>query len=165
MEAILEDLIAIISQEIEAFNQLLKTLHEKQRAIVEGEIEKLNSTVQDENQLAKETKSLEALRIERSQELALQLEMDNLNPKLSEIIAKVENKYAQRLQEQRDLLRSLVEKIQVLNQSNQFLLDYSLNFIEKSMELLLTANDKRNIYQRDGKILKGQKNIVVDQCM
>lgn len=163
MEAIIEELIDVIAEEIEAFNQLLVTLHDKQRAIVEGEIERLNTTVEHESKLAMETKSLEALRLDKSQKLAEQLEMESLNPKLSEIIEKVEKRYAQRLSEQRDLLRTLVKKIQVLNKSNQFLLDYSLKFIEESMAVLLSGAEPKNIYKKDGKMLKEMKNIVLDQ--
>jgi len=154
MEHIIEELITIISSEIDAFNDLLKTLHEKQRAIVEGEISRLDKHVQNETRLANTTRSLEAERIERSKELAEELQIDSLNPKLSEIIEKVEEKYAQRLSEQRELLRSLVLKVRNLNQSNQFLLNYSLKFIEKNMEMLFGDTNAPNIYKKDGKLHK-----------
>ncbi len=163
MEAIVEELIEIIASEIEAFNSLLKTLHEKQRAIVEGEIDKLNASVESETELASQTKSLEAERMDRSRKLARQLDMENLNPRLSEIIDKVEKRYAQRLQEQRDLLRNLIERIQIMNKNNQFLLNHSLKFIEKSMELLLSP-DATNVYKKDGKMNKAvQRKNVLDQ--
>lgn len=152
MDAIVEDLISIIASEIEAFEQLLKTLHAKQRAIVEGQIERLNKYVQTENKLAHKTKSIEAERLEKTKELAKNLSLDDLNPRLSKIIEGVEGKYAQRLEEQRDLLTSLVEKIQTLNKSNQFLLNHSLKFIEQSIKILLGGNDKASIYQKDGKL-------------
>ncbi len=152
MDPIVEDLISIIASEIEAFEQLLKTLHEKQRAIVEGQTERLNKYVQSENKLANKTKSIETERLAKTKELAKNLSLDDLNPRLSKIIEEVEGKYAERLQEQRDLLKSLVEKIQTLNKSNQFLLNYSLEFIEKSMKILLGGNDKASIYQKDGKL-------------
>lgn len=161
MEDIVEELIEIIAREIEAFNGLLQTLHDKQRAIVEGEIERLNATVEDESRIASETRTLEAERVERSRKLAEHLEMENLNPKLSELIDKVEKRYAQRLREQRDLLRSLVERIQTMNKNNQFLLNHSLNFIEKSMELLLTSNAPLNLYKKDGKVNSGPGAIKV----
>ncbi len=166
MESIIEELIAIIAQEIETFNKLLNTLHDKQRAIVEGEIEQLNASVKAETAIASETKTLEEERLARARQLARTLEMEEVDPKLSEIIDKVEKKYAQRLDEQRDLLRALIEKVQVLNQNNQFLLDYSLNFIEKSMELLLTGGQKLPIYQKDGQVRKDlQKYKVLDQSV
>ena len=164
MEAILEELTAIIAREIEAFDKLLKTLHDKQRAIVEGEIDRLNSSVEKEGELASETKALEVERIDRSRRLAKELSMENLNPKLSEIIERVEKKYAQRLRGQRDLLKSLIGKVQTLNQNNQFLLNYSLNYIEKSMEILLTGNKQANIYRKDGKVEKEVRK-VFDQCI
>ncbi|MFQ5649060.1 MAG: flagellar protein FlgN [bacterium] len=166
MEAIVEELIEIIAKEIHAFSSLLEILHEKQRAIVEGEIERLNVSVENETELASETKSLESERIKRSRTLAKQLEMENLNPKLSEIIEKVEKRYAKRLQEQRELLRNLVERIQHMNKNNQFLLNHSLNFIEKSMEVLLTSSDPVKVYRKDGKLRKGlQKMNVLDHVV
>jgi flagellar biosynthesis/type III secretory pathway chaperone len=154
MEHIIEEVIAIIANEIEAFNELLKTLHHKQRAIVEGEISRLDKHVQAETRLASQTRSLEAERIERSRELAEELQIETLNPKLSEIIDKVEEKYAQRLSEQRELLRTLVQKVRNLNQSNQFLLNHSLQFIEKNMEMLFGEHQSPNIYRKDGKVHK-----------
>ena len=166
MEHIIEELIAIISSEIDAFNDLLETLHEKQRAIVEGEISRLNKHVQTETRIANQTRSLEAERIERSKELAEELRIESLNPKLSEIIEKVEEKYAQRLSEQRDLLRSLVQKVRNLNESNQFLLNYSLKFIEKNMEMLFGESPSPNIYKKDGKLQKeAAKSKIVDHSV
>jgi flagellar biosynthesis/type III secretory pathway chaperone len=166
MEAILEELTAVMSKEIEAFNELLATLHEKQRAIVEGEIEQLNKSVQDEGKLARETRALEEERVERTRALAKKLDIKNLNPRLSEIIQKVEKQYARRLQEQRDLLRSLVQKIHNLNQSNQFLLNYSLKFIEKTMEILLNGSDRASMYKKDGKLGKSlRRKRILDQSI
>lgn len=152
MDAIIEDLISIIASEIEAFEQLLKTLYAKQKAIVEGQTERLNKYVHSENKLANKTKSIESDRLAKTKELAEKLALDDLNPRLTRIIEEVEGKYAERLQEQRDLLKSLVEKIQTLNKSNQFLLNYSLKFIENSMKILLGGNDKAPIYKKDGKL-------------
>ncbi|RMF66786.1 MAG: flagellar protein FlgN [Calditrichaeota bacterium] len=152
MDEIVEQLIEVISREIEAFQRLLQTLHQKQRAIVEGEIGRLNEHVQTESKLANETKTLEAERLRRTRELAQSLSMEDLNPKLSQIIQKVEKKYAQRLAEQRELLRGLAQKIQNLNKNNQFLLDYSLKFIEENMRLLLSSNDQFTVYKKDGKL-------------
>jgi flagellar biosynthesis/type III secretory pathway chaperone len=166
MQAIIEELIVIMSKEIEAFNDLLGTLHLKQRAIVEGEVERLNQTVQDETKLARETKALEGERIERTRELAKKLHIKNANPRLTEIIEKVEEQYAHRLQEQRDLLRSLVEKIHNLNQGNQFLLNYSLKFVEKTMEILFNGNDKSSLYKKDGQLQKSMtKNRIFDHSV
>jgi len=152
MDAIIEDLISTIASEIDAFEQLLKTLHKKQRAIVEGQTERLNKYVQSESKLVNKTKAIETERLAKTKELAKKLSLDDLNPRLSKIIEEVEGKYTERLREQRDLLMSLVEKIQTLNKSNQFLLNYSLRFIEKSMKILLGGNDKASIYQEDGKL-------------
>ncbi len=154
MEKLIEELILIISKEVEAFSLLLKTLNEKQRAIVEGAIEKLNKNVKDEGEITHQTKSLETQRIARTQELAKMLSLDNINPRLSVLIEKVEEKYAQRLSEQRDLLCSIIEKINDLNASNQFLLHYSLQLIENSMTLLLNGNEKLTTYRKDGKVKK-----------
>lgn len=166
MDAIVEDLISIVTREIAAFEELLKMLKDKQRAIVEGQTERLNKYVEDESKLAAETKSIENERVVKTQELAEKLALDELNPRLSEIIEQVEDKYAERLREQRTLLKSLVEKIQTLNRSNQYLLNYSLKFIEKSMKILLGGSDKTAIYQRDGSLQKRTvKQKVLDRAV
>lgn len=166
MEAIVEELIAVISKEIDAFNRLLETLHAKQRAIVEGQIEQLNGHVEDETRLADETKSLENERLASSQKLARELEMTNVNPRLSEIIGQVEERYAKRLGEQRDLLRNLVQRIQIMNQNNQFLLDHSLKFIEKSMAVLLSSQEQGKVYKKDGGVNPGlRESKMLDQTI
>ncbi|HEX9654801.1 MAG TPA: flagellar export chaperone FlgN, partial [bacterium] len=116
--------------------------------------------------LARETRALEEERVERTRALAKKLDIKNLNPRLSEIIQKVEKQYARRLQEQRDLLRSLVQKIHNLNQSNQFLLNYSLKFIEKTMEILLNGSDRASMYKKDGKLGKSlRRKRILDQSV
>lgn len=169
MDDIIEDLIAIIQREVDAFNELLDTLREKQQAIVEGEVSRLNSSVQNETRVTSETKHLEAERIERSRELAKELNMPRqvgANPKLSEIIDAVEEKYAERLREQRELLRSLIQKVQYVNKSNQFLLDYSIKFVEQNIELLLgTAEKGKSVYEKDGKVAQASKRKYLDRCV
>jgi hypothetical protein len=166
MERIIEELIGVIAKEIEAFDELLQTLRAKQRAVVEGAVERLNKSVEEEGKLASQTKALEAERIERTKKLARELEMENANPKLSEIVEKVEEKYAQRLAEQRELLRSVVQNIQNINKSNQYLLNYSLDYIEKSMQILLSGDDSTNVYQKDGTVRQGAtKNQLLDQSI
>lgn len=165
MEIIVEELIRTISSEIDAFNELLVTLREKQKAIVEGAVDRLNKSVEDESKLASQTKVLEAERIERTKELAAKLKMENRNPMLSEIIEKVEEKYSQRLTEQRNLLRSVVQNIQNLNKSNQYLLNYSLDYIEQSMKILLGGQESVNLYQKDGTVQGSAKKNLLDQSI
>ena len=166
MERIIEELIGVIAKEIDAFDELLKTLREKQRAVVEGAVERLNKSVEEEGKLTSQTKVLEAERIERTKKLARELDMENANPKLSEIVEKVEEKYAQRLAEQRELLRSVVQNIQNINKSNQYLLNYSLDYIEKSMQILLSGNDSANVYEKDGTVRQRvTKNQLLDQSI
>jgi len=160
MNEIIEELIAVIAKEIEAFEELLKTLREKQRAIVEGEVQKLNNSVENEVRLARETKHLEVERIEQSQRIAEKLALENITPKLSEIIENVEHSYAQRLTEQRQLLRDRVSEIQILNKKNQYLLNYSLSFIEQTMDMLFAGNESKNIYKKDGKLKKEVKQVI-----
>lgn len=155
MEKIIEQLLLVISKEIDAFNQLLQTLHEKQRAIVEGAIDRLKDKIRAEDEIIRQTKELEAERCNRTQELAKELSLENLDPHLSDIIARVEEKYAQRLHEQRTLLMSLIGEIKHLNKSNQFLLNYSIQFVDNSMRLLLKGNETQSTYQKDGKLRKG----------
>jgi flagellar biosynthesis/type III secretory pathway chaperone len=169
MDDIIEDLIAIIQREIDAFDELLDTLREKQRAIVEGEVGRLNSSVRNETRVTSETRQLEAERIERSKELARELNLvgrAGVSPKLSEIIEVVEEKYAERLSEQRELLRSLIHKVQYVNKSNQFLLDYSIKFVEQNIELLLGAAEKgKTVYAKDGKVAHASKKKYLDRCV
>jgi len=160
MDEIIEQLLQVCSREIDAFNQLLQTLHQKQRAIVEGEIERLKQHVSQENEIIARTRELEADRLAVTRELARRLSLENLNPRLSEIVEQVEEKYAQRLREQRNLLRSIVEKIQTLNQSNQFLLSYSLQFIDNSLKMLLQSEGP--VYEENGKVRDEPSAKIVD---
>lgn len=164
MEKIIDELVRIMTEEIKAFNKLLATLKAKQKAIVEGEIEKLKVQVKNEEKIIKETASLEKIRQEQTQILAEQLMMKTGNPKLNEIIEKVEEKYAQRLTEQRDLLKTLLEKIQHLNASNQFLINYSLKFIEDNLRLLSNAQNQTTFYAKNGERQNTlNKQIILDK--
>ncbi len=152
MENIVEELIEVIAREVDAFNGLLQTLHDRQRAIVEGQFDRVDLTVADENRIAGETRTLQAERVERSHKVAEYLEMENLNPKFGELIDKVEKRYAERLRAQRDLLCNLFERIQNMNENNQFLLNHSLNVLEENMELLFASNAS---LKKDDKVKKG----------
>jgi len=150
MEEIIRELVQTVSKEIDAFNRLLSTLRNKQKAIVEGELEKLKNHVDDENKLITETKGLEADRISTTQALAEELSLSSATPKLTDIIDNVESKYAERLREQRDLLKSILGEIRDLNDNNQFLINYSLSFIENNMRMIMTGKEELPVYRKDG---------------
>ena len=133
---VLADLTVVIEQEVQAFQSLLDTLLMQQTSILKGDTVLVSRSSDDVERIMAQTRVLEKTRRDKSVDLSRRFHAnDELT--LTQIIPLVEEKYAERLGEMKDILHELSTKIRSTNKHNQRLLEHSLRFVDHCMRMLV----------------------------
>jgi hypothetical protein len=149
VEKVIKDLSNIIEDEVKAFQLLLETLLEQQASILRGDALSVSKSNNEVERLVAETKKLEKERRGISQDLSRCFELQ-CELTLTQIIPVVEERYAARLKELKDIIHVLSEKIQSTNRRNRYLLEHSLQFVNNCMRILSETRTIKIAYNREG---------------
>lgn len=137
IEQLVEELTAIVEDEVHAYNLLLDTLAEQQSAILRRDIYLPSNSDIEVKKIRKKTEELRNQRKNTSEKFSPYLDIDR-EIKLNDIIPCIEKKYAKRLNEFKDILEILSKKVQSTNKRNQFLVENSLKFINTCLRRLVS---------------------------
>ena len=152
IDAILQRLIRILSQEIVTYTKLLASLEEKQQAIIQGKIENMQLITEKEQAILSDAKLTEK---ERNISIAnLRTKSEDMKDveNLTQLIAVVETKYHDRLAEIQGSLQDILAKVALKNEQNKFLLNHSIHFVQTMIKDLLTSNEDMNdLYAQNGR--------------
>ena len=124
IEAILQRLIRILSQEIVTYTKLLTSLEEKQQAIIQGKIENMQLITEKEQAILSDAKLTEKERNISIGNLRTKSEDMKDVENLTQLIAVVETKYHDRLAEIQGSLQDILAKVALKNEQNKFLLNH-----------------------------------------
>jgi|GEM_PF-3523494 len=164
IDAILQRLIRILSQEIVTYTKLLTSLEEKQQAIIQGEIENMKIITEQEQVILTDAKLTEK---ERNISIAnLRTNTDEMKDveNLTQLIAVVETKYHSRLSEIQKSLKDILEKVALKNEQNKFLLSHSIHFVQTMIKDLLTSNGSMNdLYAQNGRKINPKYLALLDR--
>ncbi|MBC8197148.1 MAG: flagellar protein FlgN [Candidatus Marinimicrobia bacterium] len=164
IDAILQRLIRILSQEIVTYTKLLTSLEEKQQAIIQGEIENMKIITEQEQVILTDAKLTEK---ERNISIAnLRTNTDEMKDveNLTQLIAVVETKYHSRLSEIQKSLKDILEKVALKNEQNKFLLSHSIHFVQTMIKDLLTSNESMNdLYAQNGRKINPKYLALLDR--
>lgn len=151
IEKLVVNLAQIVEKEASAFQALLDTLLDQQASILKGDTVAVNLSNEKVEQIVAETRDLERQRLGETQSLGEQLFVEAEGQlSLSQVIPLVENRYASRLKELRELLVMLMGKVQKTNERNRFLLTNSLRFVDNCMRILVENQHQPTGYSRQG---------------
>lgn len=155
---IVRDLIQNIEQEVNGFQSLLDALLDQQASILKGDAESVSKSNETVELIVAQTEALERERVGKSDDLSRILDMDE-HLTLSEIIPLVEQSYARRLNEQKEMLETLSQKIQRTNERNRHLLSHSIQFVNKCLHLLCEGQVQGTVYGRQGNTVKREVSV------
>jgi len=160
IEKLVSNLAQIVEKEASAFQALLDTLLDQQASIIKGDAAAVNLSNEKVEQIVAETRDLERQRLGKTQSLGEQLSMDAEGQlSLSQVIPMVENRYASRLKELREVLVMLMGKVQKTNERNRFLLSNSLKFVDNCMRILVENQHKPTGYSRQGVVETTERSL------
>ena len=150
MENLLQDLTETLSSMANVYNDTLKAAQDKQKFIISGDIDKLESVIYQERNLAENIFLLEKKRRYIMQSINQALGAEDKAPALGELIEKVRAPYKNKLKEQYDAIKDAIMKVQVVNKSNTLLTKHSLKFINNFIRSICSESLNDSTYQQSG---------------
>lgn len=152
LENLLQNLSETLDKMILTYKDIFLAAQEKQEYIISGDIDKLESVIYQERNLAETILLLEEKRryILRSTNQTLGNNSDST--KLSNLIEQIKEPYKSRLNEQFNIIVEIIAKVEVVNKSNTTLTKYSLEYINNLIKSICTESLNDNTYQQSGKL-------------
>lgn len=129
-------MIGLMEEEVRTFRNLLEALCEQRNALVQGDEGRFVRSVRRKAEILERTRRLEDEREEVVRNLAERLDLKSDRPTLSQIISAVEEEYGRRLSELRETLLELLDRVHRTNETNKFLIEHALSFVESNIRLL-----------------------------
>ena len=146
------ELIDIIHDEIRLFNGLLDLLREEQRAIVEDDLEGIETSVGMQQQIARDAQLLEGRRGQVVESLSRRLDMEYDSVNLGRLIQELESDEGEELTRMREILLELNQKIRTVSENNAFLIRQSMRYTERCLDILIGRPADKGMYGKFGRM-------------
>ena len=159
---LVQELIKVLKKEASLFETFLELLDRQQQVLVQGDIEELNNITE---QLREKTIGSTILARTREEIIRRLSSETNLTEDLtvSRLIDSVPTGQASVLDQIRETILDLNEKIARTQSQNKMLINRSRDNIMKTMELLTQFGKPTNNYQSEGKTDSSESNLALDR--
>lgn len=152
MKNLLQNLSETLDKMILTYKDIFIAAQKKQEHIISGDIDKLESVIYQERNLAETILLLEEKRRYILQTIYKALGNDNDSTKLSDLIEQIQEPYKSSVKEQYDIIVEIITKVEEVNKSNTTLTKYSLEYINNLVKSICTESLNDNTYQQSGKL-------------
>jgi flagellar biosynthesis/type III secretory pathway chaperone len=148
----LKELLLSLKRQEENLNILLTVSGNKQKAIIDGKIEKIEEAIFEEEKLFQNIGMQEKHRIELLQNYSLKLNLSirhhNLSEFLAEIKPRLDPAFYGELTKARAEIVDLVHRINYINKQNKILITQSISFVKTTLTSLIDARKNSLIDRR-----------------
>ncbi len=141
MASLMENLIGVLNEECDAYEQLLKVSMKKTPAIVSDDLEALSKITEEEQEIVDKISSIDRRRSEGWADIANVLNKDVKTLKLRDLISLMEKqpKEQKALSEIYDRLHNVTKEVGRVNKQNQELLESALDLVRYTMNVIQSA--------------------------
>ena len=138
MASLMENLIDVLNKESSEYETLLELSMQKTPAVVAGNLDALQKITDEEQIVVSRINHLEKIRTENINDIANVLNKDVKTLKLDRLIEMLESRPAERQQlaDVHDRLKSVVNRVKMINEQNRELIAHALEMVEFDMNLL-----------------------------
>ena len=152
MKNLLQNLSETLDKMILTYKDIFIAAQKKQEHIISGDIDKLESVIYQERNLAETILLLEEKRRYILHTINKTLGNNSDSTKLSDLIEQIQEPYKSSVKEQYDIIVEIITKVEEVNKSNTTLTKYSLEYINNLIKSICTESLNDNIYQQSGKL-------------
>ncbi len=152
MENLLQDLSEALDKMINTYRDILQTAQEKKEQIIAGDIDKLESIIYQERNLAERVLLAEEKRRYVLHSINQTLGNNTESIKLSDLIEQIKEPYKSKLKEQYDIIIEVISKVEAINKTNTSLTKYSLEYINNLIKSICSESLNDSTYQLSGKL-------------
>ena len=154
MNSSVPKLVALLEKEAVLYQALLSLIFDERSALIDSDLEKLNATGKEKENLYLKLRILEEQCSLLLSQLARTVGCAQSELTLSRLSEKLATPYADRLDDCGKNLLSLIERVQKANGHNKGLFNHSLELIRGSFNLFSNLLASSPIYYRTGDIQK-----------
>jgi len=137
---------------IVTYRDILHTAQEKKEQIISGDIDKLESIIYKERNLAERVLLAEEKRRYILHSINQTLGNNTDSIKLSDLIEQIREPYKSKLKEQYDVIIEVISEVEAVNKINTSLTKYSLEYINNLMKSICSESLNDSTYQQSGKL-------------
>ncbi len=152
MENLLQNLSETLDKMIITYRDILHTAEEKKEQIISGDIDKLESIIYQERNLAERILLAEEKRRYILHSINQSLGNNTDSIKLSDLIGQIREPYKSKLKEQYDVIIEVISKVEAINKINTSLTKYSLEYINNLIKSIGSESLNDSTYQQSGKL-------------
>jgi hypothetical protein len=160
-ENLLQSLSETLNKMILTYKDILLAAQKKQEHIISGDIDKLESVIYQERNLAETVLLLEEKRRYILRSTNQTLGNNNNSTKLSVLIEQIQEPYKSKLREQYDIIVEIITKVEGVNKNNTTLTTYSLEYINNLIKAICSESLNDNTYQQSGKLKEPELNRIL----
>ncbi len=152
MENLLNNLSETLGKMVITYKDILQTARVKKEHIISGDIDKLESIIYQERNLAESILLLEEKRRYILNSVNQSLGNSSNSAKLSELIEQIREPYKSKLRKQYDVILEIITKVEEINRVNTSLTKYSLEYINNLIRSICSESLNDSTYQQSGKL-------------
>lgn len=157
-------LASALVEQGEVYGSLLQLSTQEERALVEGDVERLTEIVSEKEQLLEFGAALETERMTALTAIGLAIERDPPTITLSEVAARAAPSAGQTLMEAGMVLRAQAVALQEANERNARLLEGSRSLVDRWIQYLRAVVAGSLTYEADGAPHEDDASRVVDRA-
>lgn len=165
LEKHIRSLVEVLEEEYNLYCEVFTLIKEEQSVLVEVNIDALERNLRKQHTLSARINDLEKSRLDELEVIGIYLGMEHGKLKLATIAGYTDDPdLKELLLKLSESFKSVLCEIMRLNRANRFLIDRSLQFIEKNVQVFFGALEEKGLYQpvssKTGKLTR--KNRMVD---
>ncbi len=159
----LNDLVTILNEEVDLLARLHSTLLAQQQALVDGDVEQVTATVEEQIEILR---AIGAIEEKRTAILASENhEGDVTKLKLDHLIDAAPDYLASELSRTKQALKNVLDAIGRVNTQNGMLINQSLAYIDNTIKLVAGEDRTSAVYTPQGDVKRTTGHIVINRTI
>jgi flagellar biosynthesis/type III secretory pathway chaperone len=134
------------------YKDILQAAQDKRKHIISGDVDKLESVIYRERNLAENILLLERKRRYIMQSISKAIGKGVTISNLRELIEYIQDPYKSELEKQYDAISEVIKKVKDINKINTLLTKYSLEYVNKFIKAICSESLNDSVYQQSGNL-------------
>ena len=147
----MDNLTETLKNMVSVYKDILQIALDKKEYIISGDIDKLETVIYRERNLAENILLLEQRRRYVMQSINKNIGESGKPPTLRELIKQVREPYKSEIKKQHETISDIVMKVEEVNKVNTSLTKYSLEYINNFIKSICKESLDDSTYQQSGK--------------
>jgi flagellar biosynthesis/type III secretory pathway chaperone len=152
LEDLTKNLVDTLSRMTTVYKDILQAAQDKRKHIISGDVDKLESVIYRERNLAENILLLERKRRYIMQSISKAIGKGVTISNLRELIEYIQDPYKSELEKQYDAISEVIKKVKDINKINTLLTKYSLEYVNKFIKAICSESLNDSVYQQSGNL-------------